>query len=1020
MKNTINVLFTALVLLLGNTLSAQQFFFSAERPSACASTNGILTIVPMRGVPPFTYSWSNGATDLSLKNIPKGVYSATMTDATGATVSHTYHLNSEELYIYLISSKPVTFCTPLSGELELGVNGGVAPYTYTWSNGQTTSTASALTANTYSVTVVDATGCSATGEYLVETANWSYSPYATIQIDNHPDCSNTNAGILSAYMEFSGYGPYTYQWTTGATTPTVNGMPKGLYGVTVTDDLGCSRSTSIFVDHDLSLSTNVVCTGANTGYVTAQLTNGVAPVIYQWSTGQTGSTISNLNNGTYVVTATDANGCSSVQAGTVAVPVIDALSANLKCYSGNGGGAYVNVFNDGVQSYLWDNGETSGNANSLSPGQHSVTVTTSLGCILTDIVTIDPPVAAPFQITAAPTPANCATGVGGSLNLNITGGTPAYNFYAYGPNGFSSNAQSALQNLQAGSYWITVNNWQLGCYGYATVTVPDNSGFNPELVTQELDCINQFGAAAVTNVTNADATYQWSTGNTGSSVFNLTQGCYSVVVTAGNGNCTKFFEFCLYPNDSFPTINNCFAEVSGQLINDNNVPGCTGTTGIPYQLIRTEPSGALTFTNDFGQYQVFLPQGTFDIEPASYDANDIVCPAGGFYTVTATPGTPQTGLDFHFYNPNPIDYRVRQRPLRTAQPGYPFSMRIDVCNDGTAAPAGSLDYTYGNFLTNVLNGQFSKNNGTFTLTGITSGAPENTANFTFPSVSPGTCEVLQIDFQVPTTVPGATEFLTQADVSPVAGDPTPDNNTSRMVNTVMGSFDPNAVYAFPARKGNPKDGGEILQNVDNSITYQIVFQNTGTAPADIVVIKDTLSAFLDINTIRNISTSHEMKVHLEDDNKVLVFQFPNIHLPDSTSDFAGSIGSVQFDINLKPGLPLGTVVEKQAAIFFDFNAPVITNNNQLTLVDDSSDTRSPIEDGKSVVVFPNPASDYFAFYLDEASVVRVFNSLGAQVWQQKNERGLQRVMTQELPVGIYMVRFEIGDKLMHARVVVQR
>lgn len=137
MKNTAYLFYTVLLTLLGFQLQAQQFFFSSEKPGACATADGIVTIVPTQGVPPFTYLWSTGATDLSLKNVIKGVYTATMTDATGATVVHSHILNSKELDIHLSDQKPVTFCTPNSGALSVTTIVGVAPYTYTWSDGQT-------------------------------------------------------------------------------------------------------------------------------------------------------------------------------------------------------------------------------------------------------------------------------------------------------------------------------------------------------------------------------------------------------------------------------------------------------------------------------------------------------------------------------------------------------------------------------------------------------------------------------------------------------------------------------------------------------------------------------------------------------------------------------------------------------------------------------------------------------------------------------------------------------------------
>ena len=1017
MKNTIYVFLTAFMALLAFQANAQQFFFSSELPASCAATDGIVTIVPTRGVPPFSYLWSTGATEVSLKNVPKGVYTATLTDATGATIVHSHILNSKELDLYLADKKPVTFCTPNSGALTAEPVGGLAPYTFSWSNGQTGATAQGLTTGTYSVTVTDANGCVALGEYDVNY-DFNHYPSAGIETVQEPDCINTNNGELKAYMQWSGYAPYTYAWSTGATAETVSGLATGTYSVTVTDALGCPRSTTATVKKALTMNGNVICAGANSGAVSAQLVNATAPVNYVWSNGQTGPNLSNLLAGTYFVTATDANGCNSTNFVNVKNPTLTVQDNSPKCYAGNGGAAYCWVNNDDPLTYLWDNGATTNSTNSLSPGLHSVTVTTTLGCTLVGSVNVEAPVAPPIQINYTPSSANCANGTGGALNVNITGGIPPYNFYANGPNGFSASTTAALQNLAGGEYYLSVSTpFPNYCYAYTTVEVPDAGGFNPKLMVEDIDCTTGYGAAAVVDVTMPGVQYNWSMGATTPDVYNLTQGVYSVTVT-GVGSCVKYFNFDLYDNDTLQQNNNCFALATGTLFNDLGIAGCNGMAGIPFQLIRTLPSGALNFTDENGVFNVQLPGGNFDLVPANYDPADIACPPGGLHSVNTTVGNTVSGLDFHFFNSNPTDHRVRQRALRTAQPGFPYSLRLEVCNDGSTINNGSMKLEFGNFFGAVAGATFTQHAGTFSLSNETAGSPNNEATFTFPGIAPGGCELLQIDFETPTTIPANTEFITRASVTPPSGDPTPDNNISTLFNTVVGSFDPNSVFAYPARNGNPLDGGDILKNIDRTITYQIFFQNTGTAPANLVIVRDTLDQPLNLATIRNITTSHDVNVTIEGDNEVLVFKFPNINLPDSTSDYANSIGSIQYEIDILPGLPIGTEVDKQAAIYFDFNSPVITNNNVLKVVETSS-SKSPNAENK-LAIFPNPASDYFGFYSDKGGELSIFNALGALVSTQQVQPGLEQISTTDLPNGIYLVRLDDNGSVLSGKVVVSR
>jgi len=1004
-----------LLVMAGVQLNAQQFFFSAERPASCGSSDGIITIVPTRGVPPFTYLWSTGTTEVSAKNLPKGTYSATLTDATGATVTHTHILNSEEFDLYLADSRPSSNCNPNSGMLQINPVGGVAPFTYAWSNGQTSATAQGLTIGTYSVTVQDATGCVAEGEYSVGPTLGQYYPYAEIEHVEEPDCTNPTTGELKAHLLYSNYPPYSYTWNTGATSEVLSALSAGTYSVTVTDALGCSTSTSTVLRKELTMTGSIICTGSNTGTASAFLVNATVPVNYSWSNAQTGATITNLSNGFYSVTATDANGCISSGRVVVRVPTLSLYDNSPKCYSGNNGIGSCWLNNDLAVSYLWDNGVTDGWNPSLSPGPHSITVTTALGCTLTGSLNIAPPVAPPFAFSYTTTSADCTNGAGGSLNVAISGGVSPYTFYAYGPDGFFTSNIASLQNVKAGTYSLTVSTNGLACYGQTTAVVADAGGFEPTLQVAQIDCITGYGSAEVLGVTTPGVQYTWSQGTTASSSFNLSQGCYKVTVSAG-ASCTQYYEFCLFSEDSIQTNSKCGGLATGILINDLGVAGCTGNTGIPYQLIRTLPTGALNFTDANGVYNVQLPTGMFDIETANYDPADIACPPTGQHTVNSVVGSTASGLDFHFYNSNAIDYQVKQKSLRTAQPGYPYSTRFEVCNDGGSTQVATVELEYGNFLGSVVGVSFAQHPGAVAFVSETFGIPNNTATFTLPALAPGTCELFQVDFVTPVTTPVSTAFISKVKVTPINGDPTPDNNVSAVYNTVVGSFDPNSVLSYPARNGNPHDGGDILRNTDKTIKYQIYFQNTGNAPADRVIVRDVLDAHLDVASIRGITASHDMKVTMEEDNKVLVFTFNNINLLDSTSNYAASIGSIQYEIDLKPGVQVGDLIQKEAAIFFDFNSPVITNNNVLKVTAPNSVHSTQPEN--SLIVSPNPANTYFSVTGTSAAELSIFNALGSRLHTQQVTAGTQQINTSELPNGIYLIRLDMNGVIQSGKVVV--
>lgn len=152
------------------------------------------------------------------------------------------------------------------------------------------------------------------------------------------------------------------------------------------------------------------------------------------------------------------------------------------------------------------------------------------------------------------------------------------------------------------------------------------------------------------------------------------------------------------------------------------------------------------------------------------------------------------------------------------------------------------------------------------------------------------------------------------------GEIDPQTNTRTRCPVVGVSYDPNNKLANP-------EGVGPLGNIDTSvatITYRINFQNTGTAPAKNVYILDSITDNLDLSSLRVLEASHDMTL-MQAKDRTIRFDFKNIYLPDSTSDEEGSKGHVTVQIDLIENLPVGTQIENTAYIYFDYNAPIITN-----------------------------------------------------------------------------------------------
>ncbi|MES2588318.1 MAG: T9SS type A sorting domain-containing protein [Bacteroidota bacterium] len=199
-----------------------------------------------------------------------------------------------------------------------------------------------------------------------------------------------------------------------------------------------------------------------------------------------------------------------------------------------------------------------------------------------------------------------------------------------------------------------------------------------------------------------------------------------------------------------------------------------------------------------------------------------------------------------------------------------------------------------------------------------------------------------LNFKTDTTAQGGDEICASINVTPTNGDNNMSNNIYEYCYEVVNSYDPNMKEVYPVN---------VNPGYDDYFTYTIHFQNTGSAPAFNIRLLDTLDANLDLETFQVTNYSHYNSTMLK--NNMLTFHFPNIMLVDSTTDLEGSKGFVQYRIKPKTNLALGTQIKNTANIYFDFNAPIVTN----TTVNEYVQTNSLAEnESKMMNIFPNPFS----------------------------------------------------------------
>ncbi|MEM7103448.1 MAG: hypothetical protein AAF502_09985, partial [Bacteroidota bacterium] len=520
--------------------SAISVTVDATTPANCTSCDGTADISASGGTPPYTYTWSNGNTSEDPADLCSGGNTVTVTDMNGCEATTTATVgNTSTLVIDNTTINNNVSCNGLSdGSATTSVSGGQVPYTYNWTNGSTTDSATGLLAGNYTVTVTDGDGCIAVDNITITEPD---QLVASAVEDVAVDCNGASTGQASV-SAVGGTMPYTYNWTGGQTDAVISGIPAGPYDVTVTDANGCSVTASTTVSEPALLTASttadsgVTCNGLSDGVSTVTGMGGTMPYTYDWDSGSTDATATNLNAGTHGVTVTDANGCSVTASTTVSEPAL--LTASTTADSG----VTCNGLSDGVSTvtgmggtmpytYDWDSGSTDATATNLDAGTHIVTITDANNCSETASVLISEPMAINLSIIAS-TPANC-TSCDGTADLDVSGGTMPYTF-AWS----NGNTNEDPADLCAGLNTVTVTDAN-GC----TATIDENTGNVSTLmidnanVDANVSCNGLSDGSASVTVSGGQMPYiyAWDNGSTDASATGLGAGTFGITITDPDG-----------------------------------------------------------------------------------------------------------------------------------------------------------------------------------------------------------------------------------------------------------------------------------------------------------------------------------------------------------------------------------------------------------------------------------------------------------------------------------------------------
>lgn len=500
------------------------------------SSNVVLNVTG--GTPPYNYLWNNGLT-VGTAVVPAGTYSVTVSDANSCSKTVAFILAQPAAALNATGSVTNTSVFSASdGAINVAVSGGTMPYSYLWNDGMTTEDRNNIAAGIYTVTITDNSNCTTTAQFTVT------QPSAEIiasGITTHVLCFGNNSGSINQHIS-GGVPPYSFHWENGFTTEDRNNLPAGNYSVTITDNIGTTTSAAYSITQPAAAmdatgsAINVSCFGGNNGLVDITVSGGVPPYDYNWGNGITFEDRTNLIAGSYAVTVTDENNCTTSVAFSISQPAA-ALTATdaiteVSVYGGNDGAIDITANGGTVPySYSWNIGVSTEDLNNILAGNYSVTITDNNGCTKSEAYTVTQP-NAPLNISGFSTNVACFGGNNGSIDITALGGVLPYS-YNWG-SGITSEDQN---NLAAGSYAVTVTDGDLVTSEASfTITQPDMA-LNLSGTTINVACFGgNNGEIDLTAVGGtAPYSYHWGDGLTTEDRSNLVAGNnYGVTVTDVN------------------------------------------------------------------------------------------------------------------------------------------------------------------------------------------------------------------------------------------------------------------------------------------------------------------------------------------------------------------------------------------------------------------------------------------------------------------------------------------------------
>ncbi|MCG2611428.1 T9SS type A sorting domain-containing protein [Flavobacterium sp. SM15] len=326
-------------------------------------------------------------------------------------------------------------------------------------------------------------------------------------------------------------------------------------------------------------------------------------------------------------------------------------------------------------------------------------------------------------------------------------------------------------------------------------------------------------------------------------------------------------------------------------------------------------------------------------------------------------------------------------PLMPARPGFSSEYALLYRNKGNQVQSGSIALTFDDSKMDVID-----------AAPIVNSQALNTLSWNYTNLLPYEKRVIRVKMRInaPTDTPAVNagdQLGFTVALSPIVADETPQDNTFVFNQIVVNSFDPNDKTCL---QGNAL----ALNEVGKYVHYMIRFENTGTYPAENIVVKDMIDTNkFDVNSIVPIKGSHNYFTRIKDDKVEFIFE--NINLP---FDDANNDGYVVFKIKTKPTLVEGDTFSNSASIYFDYNLPIITNTAVTTI---QALSNQDFDYGYYFAVYPNPINDVLNIETKQTikiSSINIYNALGQLVLVIPNAQNVNKVDVSSLSAGNYFIK----------------